>query len=225
MKLQELNEGIDISKETPVSFKGRKRFPVSGDLVGSGQQARVYHTGQGVVTKVASIGDMNDSTMKFLDIILKHQDNPFFPKIYHARVYKDKDQKVNNLTLLIQMEKLTPLTSDKIQDVAVQMLDQLGLELSDYQERLIRATAPEEKQRYRLQMLSRNVDVFFDAPEYKRDEWLQSSKNPKFGEAIKLISPYINRGISDLHSGNWMMRLTGHGPQLVIIDPFLPGDI
>jgi hypothetical protein len=223
MKLQELFENIDISTETPVSFKGQKWFPVSGDLVGTGMQAKVYHTGQGVVTKVASIGGMNDSTMKFLQIILDHQDNPFFPKIYHARVYKDKDKRIDRLVLLVQMEKLTPLSSDKIEDAAIHLFDQLGFELNDVEERTIAAASYNSRQGVRLQMLTRYVDMFFDTTQ-DQDNLLQKSKNPKFNEAIKLLHPYMD-GMSDLHAGNWMVRLTGHGPQLVIIDPFFPGPI
>jgi len=212
MKLHEicLTEAIDITKSQPINFKGRKFLPVTGDIVGQGVQSRVQQTGLGVVTKTALISPdsgMHDSAIKFLNLILDRQDNPFFPKIYHARLYRDSQGKMKHMILLVQMEKLVPLTSGRIKDVAVHLFQQLGF----------------GKWETDIDELALEIEHLMDrSPEYV-EEFLNKSKNPKFKEAVETIMPYIKeRGFADLHSGNWMVRLTNHGPQLVIVDPFPP---
>jgi len=223
MKLQEIIcEKSDLSVATPINFKGRTFLPISGDLAGEGVQARVYHTGQGMVTKVASAESMDDPTLKFLKIVLDNQDNPFFPKIYHARLYKDKTGQKEHMLIVVQMEKLTPLQSSKIEDAAIGLFHQLGFELNQSEEYKIAERPPEKQKQARIQYYARYVDMFFDATEEKREKLLKSSKNPQFNEAIRLLYPYVEYGMSDLHAANWMARLTKHGPQLVIIDPFTP---
>ena len=46
------------------------------------------------------------------------------------------------------------------------------------------------------------------------------AQNPAFKEAMVKIEEWAQMFSYDLHAGNWMFRLTPHGPQLVIIDPY-----
>jgi hypothetical protein len=39
---------------------------------------------------------------------------------------------------------------------------------------------------------------------------------------MKLLYPYWKKYGNDMHEGNWMLRLSSHGPQLVALDPFYP---
>jgi hypothetical protein len=224
MRLQELFEKSDISEATPINFKGRTFLPISGDLAGEGVQARVYHTGQGMVTKIAAFERMEDPTITFLKLVLENQDNPFFPRIYHARIYKDKTGERDHMLLIIQMEKLTSLLSPKIRDAAAALFKQLGIELTKkQQDNLDVLTNPKMVANRHVSMLASNIDdIYFDVDDRTLDKNLQKSKNPKFNEAVKLLYPYVEFGMSDLHANNWMVRLTPHGPQLVIIDPFTP---
>lgn len=213
MKLQDicLAEAIDITKSVPINFKGRKFLPVSGDIVGQGIQSRVQQTSLGVVTKSALISPsagMHDPSIEFLKLILNHQDNPFFPKIYHAKIYKDSTGDMDHMVMIIQMEKLVPLTSSKIKDTAVQLFKQLGF-------------GKWENDIYELPLELEKL--IFSATHNQLETFLDKSRNPKFKEAVQVIVPYIKKqDAGDLHVGNWMLRLTGHGPQLVIIDPFAP---
>lgn len=49
-----------------------------------------------------------DSNYQFLRLCLKHQDNPWFPKIYNVKQYP------NSKKIIIKMEKLHPLTDQQI---------------------------------------------------------------------------------------------------------------
>jgi hypothetical protein len=230
MKLSEIiQEKIDIHNRIAVDFKGEKWFPISGDLAGTGVQARVHHTGHGVVTKMAVLDDLKDPTedpsVKFIELILDHQDNPFFPNIYHAKIYKDKSRKADHNLLIVQMEKLIPLNNKKIVDVIPHIMKQIGIDTSNLPKHY------EHQNGYRLDDLSKEeqeierlASSFYQMIKHpmKMYALMGTTKNPQFKEAIDLLLPYFQRYGNDLHIGNWMVRLTGHGPQLVITDPFAP---
>lgn len=233
MKLHELLiEKIDLTKSTQVDFKGHQWLPVSGDLVGQGVQARAYNAGMGMVNKVVVLDDelgLQDPAVKFLDIILQHQDNPFFPKIYHARVYRDKEGILDPI-LLVQMEKLIPITDEKIRDSVAGLFDQLGIgtkELSPaFKKHVSKYDKSTKKILSKTSALSSKLMNAAMAGDSRAIARLGSrSKNPQFREAIKLLAPTMAQEGSDLHHGNWMVRLTGSGPQLVIIDPFVPSNL
>ena len=230
MKLHDLLiERIDLSKPTMIDFKGHQWLPVSGELAGQGIQARVYKTGSGVVTKVAVLDDelgLRDPAVKFLDIILQHQDNPFFPRIYHARVYRDKEGILDPI-LIVQMEKLMKLTDPKIEDASADLLDQLGIgttELSQhFKDHVKKSDWSKSTKRIMTKTSALNqkmMKLAMDGDANAIAKLGSRSKNPKFREALKLLAPTMAKEGSDLHHGNWMVRLTGAGPQLVIIDPF-----
>jgi len=216
MKLQDIAESIDVSKTVPIDFKGRKYLPISGDLAGEGVQARVYKTGIGTVTKVAVIdrdAGLHDSAVKFLELILKHQDNPFFPRIYHAKIYEDKTGERKHNILVVQMEKLVPLKSPKIRDSVVEMMRRLGIH--EPPSRHDKETFIDSID-YNLAQF--NVGVWRDDDKFK--DILRRTTNPKFKEAFELMHDGFELFGTDLHSGNMMVRLTSSGPQLVVIDPF-----
>jgi hypothetical protein len=123
-----------------------------------------------------------------------HQDNPFFPRIYKAKIYKDEE---NLYALRVEMEKLISLYDPKMIDTAPHIFRQLGLSFGSH---------------------DRND---WNNPAYVKDV-IESTNNPKFAEALRILSPYFQKFSSDLHKKNMMVRLTGSGPQLVITDPFMP---
>ncbi len=79
--------------------------PPSWDYIEGGQQSLVYSTKHpNVVVKVAyTKTGTQDPTYQFLRVILNHQDNPYFPKVYHVKQYPSY--------LIITMEKLSPMTN------------------------------------------------------------------------------------------------------------------
>jgi len=233
MKLHELlTEKIDLTKSTPISFRGRQWIPISGEMAGEGAQAKVYNTGLGMVTKVAVLDEelgLNDPAVNFLDIILEHQDNPFFPKIYHARVYRDKEG-IKDPVLLVQMEKLMSIVDPKIVDAVSGLFDQLGIGTKEISKEFKQHVKQYGKSTANVLTRTRALNNKI------RDGWMlenpkaiaklgSRSKNPQFREAVKFLTPAFLKHGNDLHHGNWMVRLTGSGPQLVIIDPFAPSAI
>lgn len=150
-----------------------------------------------------------DEYVQFIKMILDHQNNPFFPRIYSAKlVYNNR---TDTYELVVTMEKLVSLRNEKIKDVAEHLVAQLGIDVERAD------TLERDKEDFRW------LFDWFKNPE-NRKKIAQKSKNPKFNEAMKLLEPYIEKYGQDLHGGNIMVRLTGHGPQLVIIDPYSISD-
>ena len=116
-------------------------------------------------------------------------------KLYH---YYDKGDWGDIYRLYIEMEKLIPLDNKKLEFVIPDLFDQLGIE-SD----------PDE--------------LHFSeewGTEAMHETIRKESKNPAFNEAFDLVRGLAQHNVLDLHAQNWMVRLTGSGPQLVILDPF-----
>ena len=150
-----------------------------------------------------------DEYVQFIKLILDHQDNPFFPRIHKAKlVYNNR---TDTYELVAVMEKLVSLRNEKIRDVAEHLFNQMDIKVEDA------VVHERDKEDFRW------LFDWFKDPE-NRKKIVQHSKNPQFKQAMKLLEPYIQKYGQDLHGGNIMVRLTGHGPQLVIIDPFSISD-
>jgi hypothetical protein len=146
-------------------------------------------------------------------MIKSHQNNPFFPKIHGIRIY-DVDQfdgktddgyeysVDSHLMLYVWMEKLHPLKSLD-EDHVRQLLSIVGI---DYQGQM------------QDDMSLRNT---FRYGENRRD-LQQKTIIPKFKEALRVLEPMFKKFGQDVHIENIMVRLTGVGPQLVIVDPLYP---
>ncbi len=191
----------------------RKRFKKVGSGIGSGiVDSEVYvdtkHPNR--VLKVVPIRNMNDPYYRFLRMIEQHQNNPFFPKIYGIKVYDTTNQleygtelyDIPHYYLYVFMERLQPITVLDPQH-AYQLLDSLGIE---YSGKLTDDLS--------LRSLLSNKMV--------RQYLRQTTVNPQFKQALRLLEPMIKHYGGDLHIDNFMIRLTGVGPQLVIVDPLYP---
>lgn len=195
------------------------RFKLIGHGWGSGlYETKVYidkkHPNQ--VLKITPIHDKADPYYRFIQTVIEHKDNPFFPKIYGLRVYDMEghvipgdafegipDRKVrDHLLLYVWMEKLVPL--HKLDDAHVrQLLSNVGIE---YEGKL--------KNDFTLRRQFHNpVD---------RTQITASSQIPQFEEAMRTLEPLFKLFGNDMHIENIMVRLTGVGPQIVIVDPFFP---
>lgn len=222
MKMHEiLCESIDLTKAVPVNLKGNEFLPVSGDLVGSGLQSNVHDSGMGTVIKMAFIDKkhgLNDAAIQTVKMITQNQDNPFFPKIYHARVYQDTSHD-QHMLLLVQMEKLIPITNKKIRDAVLSQLQQLGITTVNPRH-ITNANTKDIVQSTMFNMTDTVDDIVTGHESFAKV--FGKSKNPEFIKAMQLVTRGATKLGADLHADNWMVRLTGQGPQIVIIDPFQP---
>lgn len=169
--------------------------------LGSGVSAVAFKSDKpNTVNKVSYHSNPNDGYIKYIKEIMKKKDNPFFPRIYNAKIYKEGNQ----YALYMQMEKLLPLPipsdenpSPKLEGMGERLFSNLGLDWKYY---------------------SREI---WEDPR-KLVKLAKETNNPQFAEAIKVIYPLTLRYGSDLHRKNFMIRLTGVGPQLVVTDPVTP---
>lgn len=196
-----------------------KRFKKVGSGIGAGiYDSKIYidrrHPNQ--VLKVVPIVSKQDSYYQFLQMIKNHKNNPFFPRIYGMRLYEiersivpgDKfegtsDKEIpEHLLLYVWMERLHPLTMFD-EDHVRQLLSNIGIE---YSGRLKNDLS-----------LRRLFNVWSN-----RMHAASSSLIPQFEEAMNLLEPMFKSYQNDMHIENIMVRLTGSGPQLVLVDPLFP---
>ena len=204
MKIQDLFEQKLAKYEfRPIPLKTPFKKANKQKLIGQGVEADVFAS-SAPNTVVKIISRFNDSLgyLPFLKAIIKHQDNPFFPKIHKIRIYTDPGPH-HQQTLVVKMEKLIPLQHERIADLGPSLFKQIGVDPD-------KVDALNPYSNFRLLLTNKRY----------RDEIAALAKNPKFEEAMYVLSPLFNRYGSDLHAENWMVRLTGSGPQLVITDPF-----
>lgn len=223
------------------------------EQVGSGYEAKVYagKDGATVIKEVMLKGEPEESGIyNYINMVLQNQDNPFFPRIYNAKLYTHKT--AGRHKLIVQMEKLTDFNNAKVEHLLPQLLDQMGVDIQDvdgrskYRINQISSgnygeepTKPDDEQaeykrnRERKQTLGDLGDVLwqrFRTPK-GREDLMKVAKNPELKQAIERTDAVINKAtfrhatqggrkpVADLHDSNVMVRLTAHGPQLVITDP------
>jgi len=225
----------------------------SNEQIGSGYEAKVYAGKDGgtVIKEVLLKGSPEESGIyNYINMVLQNQDNPFFPRIYNAKLYTHKT--MGRHKLVVQMEKLTDFNSAKTEHLLPQLLDQMGIDIQDvagrskYRSNQLSSgnygeepTKPDDEQAAfkrnaeRKETLGDYGDVMFQrfrTPE-GRAELMRTVKNPKLKQAIQATDKILNKAAdrfdsdggrkttADLHDANVMLRLTNHGPQLVITDP------
>ena len=176
-------------------------------VLGAGIQGTAFATPRpNEVRKVYGLDNLNDSYYKFIKMIEQHQDNPFFPRIYRHKVYKNKPITVSrisdySMTGVVMMEKLHPMLGGKIPEEVIRaMFNNLGINI-------------------------RNFDDISQMFRYKTDmaKRMAETTNDQLAEALRILLG-SGRRFFDLHTNNWMVRLTSVGPQLVILDPVYGAD-
>lgn len=180
------------------------------DMVGRGWDMMVLAHKQhpGTVIKInkgrLSEPIENNAIYKFTDLAMEHAPtNPYFPRIYKAHVLDNKRRNFKHL--MVVMEKLHDIRDNKqLEDVFEFHKERMGI------------------QNYRPEDW-KQMQKDFNNPA-KRNEILSNATDDKFVEAMKLLEGIKedNSFAFDFHFGNLMFRLTGHGPQVVLIDPFAP---
>lgn len=174
--------------------------------LGRGVQATAFDTGKtNTIIKYVKLDGKDDPYAEFVRHI-SSSDNPHFPHIYNARLYYSK--KHNSYYTIVEMEKLYPASNKKIRHAVAERAKELGLMEPDSSEESFFAM----------------YDDFGGLDKLK--QLASKTNNPKFAEAINTTVELVNQtkaGNSDarldLHAGNFMVRITSTGPQLVINDP------
>ncbi len=186
-----------------------------------GYQATAYsHRDKpNTVVKVIEIKRfVNDPVMDFVNICMKHADNPFLPNIYTAKLYNTAKDSNRYNVLVITMEKLQPLriSNPYLYETSFHIFKQLKIlpDVDDTDHPYYEYRNGNPKQ------LHDCIKLMFEEPE-NRDWLMQHTPHRKLAGAIKLLNPLFNEHYPDLHIDNLMMRLTGSGPQLVLMDPIV----
>lgn len=166
--------------------------------IGGANSTAYEHKKSNTVLKVTDLDTLSNThaNYQFLRLAMKHQDNPYFPKIYKAKAYPGADGKVKEITM--KMEKLYHLNSRNFHI----LFDELGLSVP-----------------YKVDMwtASMQLDAMFRKQEF-RQQLLTKIKNSKLREALRLLEPLFKHYTPDVHCMNWMVRANN---ELVITDPVI----
>lgn len=202
-------------------------------VIGIGAQAIAYlhQKFPNQIIKTIQISGTNDPQYQFLRLCLKHQNNPYFPKIFAVKQYKTKDvsrkersdkfselqgeygepfddipNEAQKYTLFVVMEKLQPFSHMGI-------FRQLGVNPTPDD------MTPRDKQSLRLTSGLNRTDIMIrmamSNPIFRK-KVIMTTPDPKFAQALRLLEPLFKHYSPDLHTGNIMIRGSN---QLVFIDP------
>ena len=86
-----------------------------GTVYGSKSRKTVFKTGN---------ADENDGYLAFVKYALKHQNNPWFPKIKNVTIYRSTKKEFNSY-FVIEMERLKPLKCADDREEIVELLDSI----------------------------------------------------------------------------------------------------
>jgi hypothetical protein len=203
--------------------------------LGAGIQgfARKFLGRPNTVVKIALMGD-SDAYEEFIRVATAHQNNPFFPRIMAVKKYR-----IDSLSYSEYVDIMGKLdVSDVFMDE--RMLDSMTWMMILVMEELVSAEQPEledaivhnltqlyseEAMNIIYDSLGRSDDMEVDAllsilnHKFIRKIVTKNTPNPQFRDALRLMNPLLIKNMADIRSANVMIRLTGHGPQLVFIDP------
>jgi hypothetical protein len=197
--------------------------PSTHKVAGVGAQALAYlhkKYPNKIIKTIQIYGD-SDPSYQFLRLILKHQDNPYFPKIYNVKMYPTKEATYNargdvfdvldptgefspppsqlTYTLYVVMEKLTPFRQITKEDL-------LRFGIEDF-------PIPKHMKQY-----NREAEIKFRLA-FKDPDWRQLMQqvvvDPKLKQALRLLEPLFRNFEPDMHGSNIMLR----GSHLVFVDP------
>lgn len=144
------------STDKIIKAKGLPR--IHGKKLGEGLFAEVYEGRKtNTVIKVADLNSPSDAYINFIRDALQNQNNPFFPRIYNAKLYdqdaadpqdagkRPKSGRVppglRGYTLIVEMEKLLPLNHPKIIHALPHTIENIlasaGIEIDEFVHRFM----------------------------------------------------------------------------------------
>lgn len=219
MKIGELLEDDQRVKIPPadIPIRNSSKYSLTNDIqdkrskrIGKGARASVFKHPKdpSKVVKYVQIYDdnpRNDAYVQYVDLAMKNRDNPFFPRIYKAKMVRHANRE-SAYTLVLTMEKLQPLANlddinDKLEFSTSQLIKRLGIPISNPVSGVY------------------DLDYWLNDAS-NRNNLKRETKNPQLKQALELMEPFWRVHMNDLHNENFMVRLTKSGPQLVFVDPF-----
>lgn len=144
-----------------------------------------------------------------------YNENPYYPRIYQKTTLTDKDAKK---LIKYEIEKLKPI--DKLDTTMIRALTYKLFDDALINKILKRRASSTvnpwheiaDEERALLILLDGLEEVFFGA----------TSNDENLNDAMRKVKELSKENFisgSDIHRGNIMVRLTPHGPQLVLTDP------
>lgn len=216
MKLYEIAPIKQVKNLTDAKFASRFSGCKLLKRIGAGVQAIVYQhksvQRQNSVIKVVHLfRGLEDPYIKFVEQLIKNEGNPYLPKIYSVRIYECEnhyDERKNTLTAVIEMERLYSLR-DMVMDKNLiserQLIDLFrrgGFDVDEWAD------------------IHLKIYTGLSSDNKIRNLAYETS-DEQLSKALNIIADIVQktRSATDFHTGNWMIRLTSTGPQLVITDP------
>lgn len=220
---------LKVSGKTPVNDLLRNK---QHKVLGTGSQVIAYLHSKfpGKVIKTIQISGTSDPQYQFLRVCLKHQNNPYFPKIYGVKMYKsgynpttDKDipivdvfnvpyddilpDRQNNILYVIT-ERLHSLPAEQFIDILAKLNITPTIEDLTKEERKLISIIKGNKIEYFFRCA-------FDRSEFRRKIYNQTN-DPNLKQALRILEPLFKNFYPDMHSDNILARTPS---QLVFIDP------
>lgn len=154
------------------------------------------------------------------------QGNPFVPVVYSIRK-QTRDDKYGKVDQFIDMEQLTPVLKVVEQltpsgDTAVNRFTKTMYDFSGLVQSIISDTLESPYHSAIADFTNMMRAVVGSGQSSVQIRGQQYSLKPEFIECCTLIKKLVDGKLGayyDLHIENYMVRLTPHGPQLVITDP------
>lgn len=140
-----------------------------------------------------------------MDVAHKMAENPYLPRIYNITIRTDKN---GDSRPSYDMEKLhDPKSVDM--DSIIAMGDRMFKRFDPPDGELMHDSDDV------MEYISAHIDEAFDSGDYR------NIKDKSLIDAIDLIRDVKKKGkfYGDMHPGNFLIRITSKGPQLVLIDP------
>jgi hypothetical protein len=195
---------------------------------GSGIEGDVYFTNDGnKVIKAVRLryqgGIEHSPFVEFVGLCLENKNNPYFPKIHNAKIYKIKERNEKHVT----SKAMGPVNAARRR--------QRG-ELSAASPYLLVVTmetlAPiARKDKDKIEPIFNSVGLSLEAGSHDHEHTstigkdhlstervINNTSDSNLRAALQLLEPLFKKHGGDLHIDNWMMR----GDQIVIVDPLQP---
>lgn len=209
MKLYEIKANIPKSKKAVGNILKNKNLAQAG----TGVQAVAYLHKKfpNTIVKAIYIEGEHDAAYQFVRLCMNHQNNPFFPKIFYAKMYdtrydgieQSKLYKSNDLPdyrpqlLIVVMEKLHKIDEDMGYETSLQLLQSLGILPEDLSKHPKQWTTQQWRERF-----DKNAAGYED-----EEEWWTNLDEPSPLE-------YRIKGMFEIPKNRMWLRNNTNNPKL-----------
>ena len=217
MKIRKL---LEAEFETNVQkFKSKNVFKHNRDNRPSdndkeGHYGRVYDKpDQHTLTKIPHKASKKDGYLNYIRHIVNNklaQQNPFFPRVYEVKEWKDK---TGHVKYKIELERLFPVEKEDVEVIKGICENLFSEHKIDKALRQVTSWGQNDERKTWSIVLSILIEECIHG--------IVSSKNDLLNSACNEIqSRLLNKNLLDLHYGNIMIRKSPY-PQVVIVDPLM----